>query len=117
MSGDAPFYFDNTCHNTWLAKVWLGLAKAYTQFALGHVLRDEHDRVVVEADHTLYMYGHYKYHMAKLSLSVPPEEEEAMQSAEDMRLAHASAQKNKEDQESLQRINEYFSALENKEDQ
>ena len=55
--------------------------------------------------------------MAKLSLSVPPEEEEAMQSVEDMRLAHASTQKNKEDQESLQRINEYFSALENKEDQ
>lgn len=104
MFCDAPFDF----HNTWLAKAWLGLAKAYTQFALGHVSRGEHDRVVIEADHALYMYGHYKVHMARLSLPVPPEEEEAMRSAVDMRQAHASAQKDKEDQESLQRINKFF---------
>ena len=104
MSCDILFY----SHDARMAKGWLDLAKAYTQFALGHVRHDEHYRVVVELDSSLYMYEQHKYHMANLSLSVPAEEEEDMQSGEVLRQGHAESQKKKEDQESLQRINEYF---------
>ncbi len=74
MSCDIMFY-SHDAHN---AAGWLDLAKAYTQFVLGHMRLDEHYRVVVQLDSRLYMYEQYKYHMTKLSLSVPVEEEEAM---------------------------------------
>ena len=104
MSCDSVFY----SHDARMANGWLDLAKAYTQFALGHVCHNEHYRVVVEFEHSLYMYEQYKYHMSNLSLSVPAEEEEAIQSCEVLRQGHAEAQKKKEDEESLQRIKEYF---------
>jgi hypothetical protein len=50
----------------------------------------------------------YKYHMVKLSLPVPAEQEEFMQAAKMMREGNAEAQKKEKDQTSLQRINKYF---------
>ncbi len=99
-------------HNARSAEVWLHFAKDHTGFARGLALLDEHDRAVVMLDEALYDYDQYKVHMARLGLSLAAKEKEAIQCAEDMRQAHASAQKNKEDQESLQRIKEYFAALE-----
>jgi hypothetical protein len=69
-----------------------------------------HEKVAV-LDHCLSACEEYKENMHKLGRPVPPKREVFWNKAKAKRERYAQAQKDKEDNESLQRINALFAGI------
>jgi hypothetical protein len=91
-----------------LAKFYLELSNWYYQNANRVELPGEFHEVVKKIDDCLAYHEQHKFFMAELGLSVSPEQEKIIESAISIRERYVQAQKEKEDNESLQRIKAFF---------
>jgi hypothetical protein len=91
-----------------LTRLYLGSADRWYKYALA---KKEEYEVVKDLDKCLECHEKYKNYMHVLGYPIPPEREAFFQQAYTMRERYAQAQKDKEDNESLQRINAFFARI------
>ena len=105
MSSDILFR-DDDAH---MARGWLSHVYSHFESACDHYMRyNKFEHAVTSLDFCLDMYERYMYHMANLGLPIPPEQVETIQTTKALREENAKRQKKKEDDESLERIKQYF---------
>lgn len=91
-----------------LTRFYLKYADKWYKDALS---KKEEYEVVEDLDKCLDSHEKYKKYMHVLGYPIPPEREVFFHQVYTMRERYAQAQKDKEDNESLQRINAFFARI------